>query len=61
MLNLFVFSPIALEIGRGGEISSMELAAGLQDFYKVTFIDTNHTVSLIIALPNGYLQIHLYR
>ncbi len=41
MLKILVFSPNAVENGRGGEISSMELAAGLQKFSKVTFVDTN--------------------
>ncbi|MHA1439371.1 MAG: glycosyltransferase family 4 protein [Promethearchaeota archaeon] len=40
-MKVLVFSPIAVENGRGGEISSMELAEGLHRFYKVTFIDTN--------------------
>ena len=41
MLNVFILSPLALENGRGGEISSMELASGLSKFYDVTFMDTN--------------------
>ena len=41
MLNLFILSPMALENGRGGEISSIELASGLSKFYNVTFMDTN--------------------
>lgn len=41
MLNVFILSPMALENGRGGEISSMELASGLSQFYNVTFMDTN--------------------
>jgi glycosyltransferase involved in cell wall biosynthesis len=41
MLNVFILSPMALENGRGGEISSMELASGLSKFYDVTFMDTN--------------------
>ncbi len=41
MLKILVFSKIALENGRGGEIFFIELAAGLQDYYKVTLIDTN--------------------
>ncbi|MFX1310991.1 MAG: glycosyltransferase family 4 protein [Promethearchaeota archaeon] len=32
---------MAVENGRGGEISSMELAAALQKYYKVTFVHTN--------------------
>ena len=41
MINIFVFSPFALENGRGGEISSMELASGLQTYFNVDFMDTN--------------------
>ncbi len=40
-LNIFVYSPLALENGRGGEISSMELASGLQKYYNITLMDTN--------------------
>ncbi len=40
-LNIFILSPFALENGRGGEISSIELASGLNKFYNVTFMDTN--------------------
>ena len=41
MTNIFIFSPFSLENGRGGEISAMELAFGLQDYFKVSLIDTN--------------------
>lgn len=41
MVKVFILSPLALENGRGGEISSMELATGLHKFYRVTFMDTN--------------------
>lgn len=41
MIKIFVFSPFALENGRGGEISSMELASGLQTYFDVEFMDTN--------------------
>ena len=40
-IKVFVLSPLALENGRGGEISSMELASGLKKYYNVTFMDTN--------------------
>lgn len=40
-LNIFIFSPLALENGRGGEISAIELASGLQYFYNITLMDTN--------------------
>jgi glycosyltransferase involved in cell wall biosynthesis len=41
MLKILLFSPNIVEFGRGGEISSMELAAGLNRYYNVSFIDTN--------------------
>ncbi len=41
MINVLIFSPLALENGRGGEISSLELAKGLQKYYNITLIDTN--------------------
>ncbi|MFX1387450.1 MAG: glycosyltransferase family 4 protein [Promethearchaeota archaeon] len=41
MLKIFIFSPNAVEYGRGGEISSMELAAGLNKYYDVSFMDTS--------------------
>ena len=41
MLNLLIFCPNALENGRGGELSSIELASGLQKYFQVTFFDTN--------------------
>ncbi|MFX1556652.1 MAG: glycosyltransferase family 4 protein [Promethearchaeota archaeon] len=41
MKKVFLLSPLALENGRGGEISSMELATGLNKLYNVTFMDTN--------------------
>jgi glycosyltransferase involved in cell wall biosynthesis len=41
MLKVFILSPMALENGRGGEISSIELASGLNRYYEVTFMDTN--------------------
>ncbi|MFX1363415.1 MAG: glycosyltransferase family 4 protein [Promethearchaeota archaeon] len=41
MVKILLYSPLAVENGRGGEISSMELAAGLNKYYKTTFIHTN--------------------
>ena len=38
---MFIFSPLGLENGRGGEISVIELASGLQKFYKIMLMDTN--------------------
>jgi len=40
-LNILIINPLALENGRGGEISSLELAFGLQDFFNITLMDTN--------------------
>ncbi len=41
MIKILIVSPLALENGRGGEISSMELAAGLNKYYNTTFVHTN--------------------
>lgn len=41
MVNVLIVSPLALENGRGGEISSMELAAGLNKYYNTSFVHTN--------------------
>ena len=41
MVKVLIISPLALENGRGGEISSMELAAGLNKYYNTSFIHTN--------------------
>lgn len=41
MKRILIFSPNALENGRGGEISAMELASGLDKYFDVTFIHTN--------------------
>lgn len=40
-MKVLLFSPLALENGRGGEISLIELAAGLSKFFNITLIDTN--------------------
>ncbi|MHA1724311.1 MAG: glycosyltransferase family 4 protein [Promethearchaeota archaeon] len=45
MTNIFIFSPFSLENGRGGEISSMELASGLKNYFNVEFMDTNIVTS----------------
>ena len=41
MVNVLVFSKDALENGRGGEISYIELALGLKKYFNVSIIDTN--------------------
>ncbi len=41
MVKILIVSPLALENGRGGEISSMELAAGLNKYFKTSFVHTN--------------------
>ena len=40
-LNILILNPLALENGRGGEISSIELASGLQNFFNITLMDSN--------------------
>ncbi|MFX1392090.1 MAG: hypothetical protein ACFFAH_00820 [Promethearchaeota archaeon] len=44
MANIFIFSLLALENGRTGELPSIELAAGLQEFHKISLIDTNRFI-----------------
>ncbi len=46
--KIFIFSPLALENGRGGEISSIELASGLQKYYDITLMDTNILIRKIM-------------
>ncbi len=41
MVKILIYSPLALENGRGGEISSMELAAGLNNYYNSSIVHTN--------------------
>jgi len=41
MLNVLFFSPLALRNGRGGEISIMDLACGLSNYFNITLVDTN--------------------
>jgi len=43
-MKILIYSPLALENGRGGEISSIELAAGLNNYYQVTLIDSNRVI-----------------
>jgi len=50
--NIFILSPLALENGRGGEISSIELASGLQNFYNITLMDTNILFGKSILSPS---------
>lgn len=45
MLKVLIISPFSLEYGRGGELSSIELATGLQKYFKITLIDTNRLLS----------------
>ena len=42
--KVLVFSPHALENGRGGEFFCLDLALGLQKFYNTTFLDTNRFI-----------------
>ena len=41
MTKIFIFNPLSLEFGRGGEFYSIDLAAGLQKYYNVTLYHTN--------------------
>ncbi len=41
MVNVLIFSKGALENGRGGEISYLELALGLKKYFNVGIMDTN--------------------
>ncbi len=41
MLTLLIFSPLSLENGRGGELSTIELASGLKKYYNIILVDTN--------------------
>jgi len=43
-MKILIYSPLALENGRGGEISSIELAAGLNKHYQVSLIDSNRVI-----------------
>ena len=43
-MKILIYSPLALENGRGGEISSIELAAGLNNYYQVSLIDSNRVI-----------------
>ena len=45
MVKILIFSKNALENGRGGEISYIELAVGLKQYYNVSIIDTNILLS----------------
>jgi len=41
MVNVLIFSKGALENGRGGEISYIELAVGLKKYFNVSIMDSN--------------------
>jgi len=41
MIKVLIFSKGALENGRGGEISYIELAVGLKKYFNVSIMDTN--------------------
>jgi len=43
-MKILIFSPFALENGRGGEISAIELAAGLKNYYNVLLVDSNRII-----------------
>jgi len=50
MVNVLIFSKGALENGRGGELFFIELAAGLQKYYKVTLLETNILINKKLLL-----------
>jgi len=52
MVKILLFSPLALEYGRGGELSLIELASGLKKFHNIEIIDTNR----ILGQKNLSLQ-----
>jgi len=45
MIKILIFAPLALENGRGGELSTIELASGLKNYYYIALVDTNKTYS----------------
>ena len=55
-LNVMILSPLALENGRGGEISAMELASGLHEFYNITLLDTNITIGKKLLSQESILK-----
>jgi len=57
-LNILIFTPLAFENGRGGEISAMELATGLHQYYNITLLDTNIVIGTKI-LSNESIDIKL--
>lgn len=52
MVKILLFSPLALEYGRGGELSLIELASGLKKFHNIEIVDTNR----ILGQKNLSLQ-----
>ncbi|MHA1284819.1 MAG: glycosyltransferase family 4 protein [Promethearchaeota archaeon] len=52
MKKILLISPHALEYGRGGEISTLELANGLKQYYRIFLIDSN-------IFPDGAKLINL--
>ncbi|MFX0176139.1 MAG: glycosyltransferase family 4 protein [Candidatus Hodarchaeota archaeon] len=44
MIRILFFTPLSLEYGRGGELSIIELASGLEKYFDVTLIDTNRVI-----------------
>ena len=55
-LRVMILSPLALENGRGGEISSIELASGLHKYYNLTLIDTNILLSKKLLTKESILK-----
>jgi hypothetical protein len=50
MIKILVFSPNTVEFGRGGEISSMELASGMffPIMLKSSYKNSTHQIKLFI-------------
>ncbi len=55
-MNLLIYAPLSLENGRGGEISSIELATGLNKYFDVTLIDTNRLPEKALLSRNKILR-----
>ncbi|KKN66575.1 hypothetical protein LCGC14_0469900 [marine sediment metagenome] len=56
MTNIFIFNPLGLENGRGGEISAIELASGLKNFYNITLMDTNVIIDNVLLSKESILK-----
>jgi glycosyltransferase involved in cell wall biosynthesis len=55
MNKILIFSPFALEFGRGGEISTIELVSGLNKHFEIKLIHTNIRYQEKSLSPNTIL------